>query len=176
MKFNFSQREKFLFGATFLAMSVGMLYAGIYLPIHNQSVSLRERIDLAETQLQKTERTIYRGKFTQEEYQTLLEYFKQSSSDEQEMSSMLSQIESAARGIDMRIVDMKPRRPKLNDLYNQFLINLEIDGELVSVTEFIHKLQSSPYLFHIDEMRLNKPSPQMPELKCQVTLSKILIR
>ena len=176
MKLNFSQRERVLFGLTFLAIGIGMLYAGIYLPIHNQSVSLQERIELAERQLQKTERTIYRGKFTEEEYQSLLEYFKQTASDEQEMSSMLSQIESAARGINMRIVDMKPRRPKLNDLYNQFLVNLEIDGELVPVTEFIHKLQSAPYLFHIDEMRLNKPSPQLAELKCQVTLSKILIR
>ena len=175
-KVHFSEREKFLSIVTLCAAVAGVLYAGIYLPLHRLAVDVREQIDTSERQLQKTMRTIHKGKFSEKEYQSILEHFKQASSDEQEMSSMLSLIEAVARGINIRIVDMKPRRPKVNDLYNQFFINLEIDGELAAVTEFIHDLQNPPYFFHIDELRLNKVSPQMAGLKCQVTLSKILIR
>lgn len=176
MKVHLSARERFLSTLTSSMAALAILYAGIYLPLHRQSMDVQEQIEVSERQLQKTIRTIHRGKFSEQEYQTILEYFKQTSSDEQEMSSMLAQIEAIARGINIRIVDMKPRRPRGFDLYNQFFINLEIDGELVSITEFIHNLQNPPYFFHIDELRLNKVSPQMAGLKCQVTFSKILIR
>ena len=175
-KFHFSSRERLLFIFTCSTMVAGIVYAGIYFPLHQQSVAVQEQIDTAERQLQKTVHTIHKGKFSEQEYQVIAEHFKQTSSDEQEMSSLLSQIEAAARGIDLRIVDTKPKRPKVNELYNQFFVNLEIDGELVAITEFIQKLQNPPYFFHVDELHLNKFSPQIVGLKCQVTFSKILIR
>ncbi len=175
-KVHLSQREKFLSILTSVMAAIGLAYGGIYFPLHRASVEVQEEIRAGERQLQKTIRTIHKGKFSEQEYQTITEHFKQTASDEQEMSSMLSQIEAIARGINIRIVDMKPRRPRTNDLYNQFFINLEIDGELVSITEFIHYLQNPPYFYHIDELRLNKVSPQVAGLKCQVTFSKILIR
>ena len=174
-KFSFSKREKKMAGVVVLVIFFSVVYRGVYVPLKNQVEFLNNKISVAEQRLSKTLKIIRRAKIAAKKYDDILDDFKQTVSDEQVMSSILSEIETVAGELKMRIADMKPKKVKRVDFYNNFSVSLSIDGQLSEIMLFIYRLQNSPHVFYIEELRLNKSSPRKVDLSCQVVLSRLLI-
>ena len=119
---------------------------------------------------------IQKAKSYEEKYKSLLESFQQQGSDEQMMSVILTEIESAAAQVKIRIADMKPQKARKIGTYNNFLVSITLDGELTSIMDFIYSLQNQPHLFAVDELRLEKKSPNTRDLKGYFVLSRIVLQ
>jgi Tfp pilus assembly protein PilO len=141
----------------------------------NKSEILELEIAKNKRRLQKNYRIIRKGKRFQKQYGDTLTRFKQKQSDEEIMSGILSEIESTARTLDMRISDMKPQRVKKQEYYNIFSVNLAINGQLDEILHFLYLLQNPPHLFNIDELRIEKSSPRAKSLHSRMVFSRILI-
>ena len=170
-----SSREKSILVFCTLTVLIFIGYKGVAQPLHRQSEILNEKIHSSEQKLKKQFNVLERGKIVDKEYEQYAAVFRQTASDGQIMSSILSEVESVARENGMRIADMKPKKVKRIDFYNNFSVSIAMNGQLVDIVKFLYILQNTPHLFNIEELVIEKSSPRSSTLDCRLVLNRILI-
>jgi len=161
-----------------LCAAVLTIYIGynfVYKSFQERFNSFEERIEAQKIRLTKNQKMLSRQKVLDAQYEQLSQGLRQSRSDEQEMTLILSEIESVANQIGMRVTDMKPQKVRRVDFYNQFTINLTTDSELSAILNFIYLLETRPHNFDILEMRLERSSSGSSQLRCFLTPSRFLV-
>lgn len=171
----FSQREKIIFIIMVSWILAVMIYKVVYIPLFEKRQNIRTRIQQAEDRLNQSRKVMRKVKVFDRKYEDILQAFKQQDKDEKVMSAIFSEIETVASGMQMRIADMKPRKVRSVDFYNQFSVSLTLDGPLANIMRFLYSLESPPHLFYVEEMGISKVSTNGSELRCQLVLSRVLI-
>ena len=144
-------------------------------PIKNLANDMEVEIENSKQRFQKQLKLIEKSKKLEKESEEYLESFRQTVSDGQAMSSILAEIEATASENGMKVSDVKPKRVKKVDFYNQFSVSLSINGQLKDIARFLYALQNLPHLFNVDEFVLEKNVPSAPVMDCRVVLSRIFI-
>ena len=170
-----SRKEKGIFIACLLLIFIYAGYHFIFKPLQENTATVENQIELKEKRLRNNLRIVRKERIVDEEYDQYSSYLKQKASEEQEMAAILSQIESVANEVNIRIADMKPKKVKRVDFYNNFSVTLTIEGELKTIIRFLYTLQNIPHLFKIDEIYLERSSIRTTEIRCRLILSKPLI-
>lgn len=104
-----------------------------------------------------------------------MKYFRQKFNEEEQLSEFLSQIEKMAENAHLTMNDRTPQKVKKADLINIYSFDLVLEGDMKSLAEFLYHLQNEPYLFEIDQLRLEKNPSQNSQLKCFLTVSRVMI-
>jgi Tfp pilus assembly protein PilO len=172
---NLSKREKFVLSICILLVSVHLGFKFVFLPISNKINNLNNEISKKEIKLKRSYKTLNRQEAVQEAYKRYSDYMKQKETDEQEMSTLLSEIESISKEIDIHISDMKPSRVKVIDFCKKFSVELEAEGFLEDLTKFVYTLQSPPHLLKVERLRLERRSIRTNKLKTFMLISRIRI-
>jgi Tfp pilus assembly protein PilO len=151
------------------------LYSFVFAPLAEKISFLDKEIDSRELRLKKSQKILSREQVVEGDFKKHEQYLKQNSSDEQEMASLLSEIENVAHQVNVRINDMKPRKVKRVDFYNNFAVEIQSEGSLAEITKFIYTLQNPPHLLKAEKLRLEKQAIATSTLKGFLLVSKILI-
>ena len=171
----FSQREMSIFIIMVSTVLMFTIYKAVYIPLFEKRQDIRTRIQQAEDRLNQNRKMMRKASVFDRKYADILQALKQQDKDEKIMSSIFSEIETVASGMQMRIADMKPRKVRSVDLYNQFSVSLTLDGPMANIMQFLYSLENAPHLFYVEEMSLSKMSANRSELRCQLVLSRVLI-
>jgi len=171
----FSNREKIIFIICLLMVGLYIAYYFGYKQMKEEILLQQTRILQSEKDFEKYGRVLSGEKAIREKLSSYKEFFKQRSSDEGEMTRILSDIETAAQKASIKIINMEPERIKKQDFYNYFSVNVQAQSSLKKICEFLYELEAKPYLFYIDELKIEKYSIQANELKCQLVVSRFLI-
>ncbi|MFA5059224.1 MAG: type 4a pilus biogenesis protein PilO [Candidatus Omnitrophota bacterium] len=170
-----TQRETAILVVCILAVSSYVAYSFVFKPF-NQGISiLEDKIRVVEQQLKKDMALKGKSKEVEKQYEVYSANLKQKESDEKQMASILAEIQSVAGVINVRLADMKPKKVKRVDFYNQFSVSLAIDGQLETIVHFLYILQNAPHFFSADEIYLEKSSVRTSEIKCRLVVSRFLI-
>lgn len=172
---NLSQREKSIFGFCLFAVFVYLFYQFVVLPLRHEEVFWRNQIVSMKRQLAKDVRVLQEEDEIHYQYSAYLKSLQQKGTEMQEMASILSEIESVAKKLDLRIEDMKPRRIRQEETYNHFPVSIRIRTTVDFVVRFLYALQTPPHAFYVQELRLEKPSIRQSDLVCEIIVSRILI-
>lgn len=175
LELNISQREK---NILIIIVSFLVFYAGynfLFEPLIKKLSSLNKEIASKELKIKKGYKILNQEGVVVEEYKKYAQYLRQNSSDEQEMSSILSEIEAVAHQLNLRISDMKPHKVKVIDFYNSYAVEIECEGKLSEISKFIYTLQSPPHLLKTEKLRLEKQASASNNLKSYLLVTKILI-
>ncbi|MFH1655814.1 MAG: type 4a pilus biogenesis protein PilO [Candidatus Omnitrophota bacterium] len=172
---NISKREKIILTICALLILAYFLFNFVFEPIKRKIDDLNNEILTKELKLKKNYKVLNLKDVQEVEYKKYSDIMLQKDSDEQEMSSLLSEIESVSAGIDMRVSDMKPLRVKVMDFYKKFSVELEAEGLLDDITRFIHTIQNKPYLLEIERLRLERRSMRTDKLKAFMLINRIRI-
>lgn len=171
-----TKREQKIF--IFLVI-IAVAYAalqGVIKPLNEKILFVKNKIEKRKKHLDDNLRIVNKGRKREEQYNYYLNKFKQNQSNEQVMSSMLSEIEGVARSLNLRISDLKPQKAQETNYYNRFSVSLTIDSELAEIIHFIYELQNQTHLFNVDEVRFDKGARRNTStLKTNLVLSKIFI-
>lgn len=170
-----SKREEKILAICLMALFVYVSHNVIFKTLKEKEFTLGQKIKVEERCLKKELRLIKRSHFIDQEWDKLSTYFKQKKSDEEEMSFILSQIETIASEMNIRLTDLKPKKVKKVDFYNTFSVSVNIDGTTKQIARFVYNAQSSPHHFDITDLRIEKGSSRKSLIKCYVSLSKVLI-
>ena len=170
-----SSRERTILFACIGTAIVYCIYHVVFKPLAEKETVLMQQIDIASQQLQKHVTAIKKAKAIHEMYTAYLVRFSQNGSDEQMMSSMISEIDSIASRMGIRIADMKPQKVKREDFHNKFLVTLNLGGSLEAIVRFFYTLQDKEHSFGIDEIFMEKDPAQPSALKCRLVVSRTLI-
>jgi Tfp pilus assembly protein PilO len=152
-----------------------LAYNFLVRPVMQRDSFLNRQIAAKNLQLMKNRQVISEFNNVNRQYQKYAGIMKQARPEGQEMSAMLSQIETAGQGIQIRLQDMKPRDIKTADFYKVFSVDLTVEGRLNDIILFIYKLQNPPNLIRTDKLSIEKESSLQPGLKAYLQVSKILI-
>lgn len=172
---HWSKREKLIASIVLGLAFFFLIYSLILEPLLRKLSNINAQIVVQESKFKKNLKILSQEKKVASQYKQFAELMRLKASDEQEMAKLLSEIESVAQGINIRILDMKPQRIKNIDFYKNFSVALIIDGQLKDITQFLYSLQNLPHLIKVDKLHLEKESAFQPELKASLQVSKDLI-
>ena len=147
----------------------------IFEPLKAKIEELSNQIGITELKLKKSNKIIDYQESVEDNFKKYADLIKQKANDEQEMSALLSEIESITKEIKISISDMKPSRVRAVDFYKKFSVELEAEGLLEDLTKFIHTLQSQPHFLKIERMRLERRSMRTNTLKSSILISRIRV-
>jgi len=170
-----SRREQKIFIVCAVFVGVYGINNVVLKPFKINTNILGQQIKKGENRLKKNLKVVWKYKTVTEEYQEYVKDFKQKMRDEEQMSAIISQLESMTQKNQLQFSEMKPQKISRVDFYKVFPVSLKLDGSLEQVSQFLYALQSAPYYFQVDKLRLEKKSRQQSILKATLVLSKILI-
>ena len=149
-------RERKIFVVSLAAVILSFFYNGLVKPLHAKKDFLDQEIASHQKQLNRGLKTVQKAKVLGARYDVYLKQFRQSGTEEEAASSILSEIEEAAGKFGLHITDLKPQRIKHDEHNNQFSVGLTISSELVDIIRFLYVLQQPPHLFDVEEVEFEK--------------------
>ena len=174
-KTGLSQREMGIlyFLVSFILLAI--VYKVVYVPFQARGEAMsQERLETSE-RLRKDRRLIRKATAQERKYRSFLQALSQTGSDEQVVSGMVDEIETAANANAVRVLDMKPQRVRKESGYRYFSVSVDFEGDMLALLTLIHSLQTSSSLFRVDEFRLERKTPNAQALQCSLLLGRTLI-
>ncbi len=163
----------FVFCLTLIVGSAG--YHFILRPLKENIVDLENKIIVHEKRLRKNLGLVKQKASIDTNYSQYAALLKQNASQEQQMALIIDEIGAVANQVQLRVSDIKPKKVRPVDFYNNFTVSLSVEGELKTILHFLYILQSSPHLFAIDELYIEKGTMRSVQVRCRLSLSKALV-
>ena len=170
-----SSRENIIFMVCLLMVMIYVGYHFFYRFLKNQNALLADKMMVSEKRLKNHLKMLQKEPAISKEFDRYIPFFKQTMSDDQQMTSVISEIEASANDLEMRVTDMKPKKVKRIDFYNNFSVSLTVEGDLTPVIHFLYGLQNTPHFFNVDEAYFARSAVRTTLIRCRLVLSKALI-
>jgi Tfp pilus assembly protein PilO len=169
-----ARKEKIGLGISLVFLAAAFLDRLIINPLRIRFYRLDQQIKISEKQLGGDLRNLKQKDLISEEYEKYLPYIKRSGSDEEEAARLLGEIEALARKSSVYLVDMKPRRPKETEVYKEYAVEIEAEGQMESLVSFMHQVNASSQLLRIETLRLTPAKAESDLLKASMLITKVL--
>ncbi len=153
-----TKREKTIFILCLTTVSIFVSYKIVFGPLMNKIKQVETDIEKQQDQLIKNIHLIKNAEGLTENSKVYIDRFKQTESNEQVMSSMISEIEESASQLKLPISEIKPKVVRKENYVNRFAVSLTMDSSWVDVLKLIHSLQQEPHFFDIEEIVFQKGS------------------
>jgi Tfp pilus assembly protein PilO len=168
-----SRREKLLAILASGVMLGAFIFRGIIEPAVRNWIALNQQIALKEAKLTRALKIIAQKPEVQAEFDGYQKFILPPVSEEEEIARLLREIEKLARDTGMRITDMAPRRKQRSEFYTRFTVEIETEGSMEGLMRFIYALETSPFLFTAERLKITLKSRQSNILKSDILLSKV---
>lgn len=171
----FSPREKTIFIILIVLCIIYGVFTGFYRPTIEKFESVEEEIARSRRKLTDQTRLIERATDVMEKFQTEFSAYRQTTSHEKVISTMLTEIEKAGTGSNVKITKMKPSETQKQESLNTFGIDLSMEGKLGKIMWFIHTLQTEPHNFLVPEFKIEMSPNNPDDVLVNMVLNRILI-
>ena len=168
-----NSREKLIFGITLVLVVIFVIYQFVFRPMHDGSVDINDQLRVDKANLKKTRYIMAQKTIVEEKYRQLVNLIGVVDSEESQMPTMVSKVESAARESNVHIANIQPQKPVTNKQLMFLSVELEIDGQWLDIVQFLYILQQKPNLFFIDELNLEKYSDMTNSLRGRIVVSRL---
>ncbi len=171
-----NRREKTIAWICALVVGITAHWQWVDEPLRGQAKKLQDLIE-GGVRIQKRDLLrIEAAKALRPRYEQELQPLRQQTSDEEEMSTLLTQVEGLTNELNLKITEMKPQKVHQFPAHKIFSINLALDGTLVDIVHFLHKIKEDHYRLRVEEFLLESKLPAQPNLTCRIQLSRLLIK
>jgi hypothetical protein len=109
------------------------------------------------------------------EYGKYSAYVRKSGSDEEEQTKMLSEIEELERKSGVSPANMKSLAPKTVDFWKKYEVELEVEGEMEQVVNFLYLLNSSPQLLRSEKVTLSPRDRDSTAVRAKLNVTKVVM-
>ena len=172
--FVFKQREKlfvFLTGAFFLFF----LWAQFILrPSIDYSKELDAALVFKNAKLHQA-KNILGGTAQQLATKEFLEKLSSQGSPEEEMSLLIKEVETAATGSGLKVLETKPLPLSKNMGWVELKVSLAFEGRFSDVVRFLYQMEERPKPLLVNEMIMEVNLPQQETIRCQMEVGRLLM-
>jgi len=145
-------------------------------PLHHYRLGIGKEINSTQKKIYKNLRIINKAELVKRRRGDYFTKFEQTVSDEQNMSTLIAEIEKVAGQLSLSISNLKPEKVRHVDRLSYFSISLQFDSEFKTLIQFLHILQDQAHLFNIKQVNINtRPRKKEGRIKTKLVLSKIFI-
>jgi len=173
LKSSISKREKKLFIITLLVISLSMLYPFAIEPFYREYVRLNQDINIKRVRLAKNIRLMEQKNIIMQEFDKYGQQLKIKGSDEEEMASVLSEIEKIGKSAGIYLSDVKPQRIKDMDFYRIMLVEIKFQASMKTFSKFIYELGNSALLLKVSRLQVNSKGADSSLLEGIIQVSKV---
>ena len=170
-----SGREKTVFSAAILIVSLTALDRLVVFPIFSKMDELTAEIGEKESGIKKClhilahkDRILAAGI----KYKT---FIKSARSVEEEMTTFLKEIENLASQNSIYLVDMKPGGVEEKAETKKYVPNLNCESQLEQLVEFMYSIERSDKLLTIERYKINPKSKESSVARTSISISKMVV-
>ena len=144
-------------------------------PVQKGRAAIDRQLRLNQIQLMKNKKILEQRPDIERRYKNLTELIGAAGSDGSEISAMVARIESAAGEANIHIANMQPQKVIGASQKGErfFSVELQVEGQWVSIVKFFSLVQSSPNYYFINELNLEKYQDTAGYLHGRIVLSRM---
>lgn len=96
-------------------------------------------------------------------------------SEQEEVTSILKEIEKIANDSSVYLVDMKPGDVKATGTSKKYTINLNCEAQMEQLASFMYNIESSTKLLTIEKYQISPKASESSVATCSMSVSKMVI-
>ncbi len=116
-----------------------------------------------------------REEFIASEHKKYTQHIKQVTSDGEEKSRLLAEIEKTARKASVLLKDVKLDLMEGDGPYKKYTVEIETESKIAYLVDFIYLLEKSPQLLRVGSFYLTPIKDKSQILRAQMTITETLI-
>ena len=173
---NLSKKERITLYAAIFIVSLVLLDRLIIHPIYSKIESLDKEIREKESAIKKNIRIVSQKDRILTESAKYSSFLSASESEEEEVTSILKEIETIANKNSVYLFDMKPASSKKTGGSKRYTVNLNCEAQMEQLTEFMYNIENSNKLLTIEKYEISPKSKESSIAKCSMSISKIAMQ
>lgn len=170
-----SPRERSAMTISSIILSLMLLDRLIIGPIISNIKTLDNEIEERKRSIRANLRILNKKDIITKEAKRYEKYSVKAMDPEDELASLLGEIESLATGAAVYLVDVKPSGERKEELIKAYLVKINCEGQMEQIFRFMHSLESSKKLLTIESARLRPKERGSETINCDLSISKIVI-
>lgn len=171
-----SKREKIIFYCAVSFVSLMSLDRLIISPVYLRMRELNKEIQEEEAEIKKNLRILALKDKISAESAKFASFSNSAKSEEEEMTSILKEVENLANKTSVYLVDMKPGGVKEAGASKKYLVNLNCEGQMDQIVNFMYEIENSNKLLTIEKYQISPKTKESSVTACVFSISKALIR
>ncbi|MFC1646234.1 type 4a pilus biogenesis protein PilO [Candidatus Omnitrophota bacterium] len=175
LKSSISKRERTIFSITILVISLSIIYSFILEPLYKEYTELNQEINTRHVQLAKNIRLLREKDIVRQEFKKYSHRLKVERSDEEEMATVLTEIEKIGNSTGIYLSDVKPQKIKDMDFYKVMIVEIRFQGAMQTLSKFIYELQNSALLLKASRLQINSKGAGQQLIEGVIQISRISI-
>jgi Tfp pilus assembly protein PilO len=168
-----SSREKKIAFLSAGILGISMFYNLAFEPMVNHTRDTRREITVLNNELLKITRIMELKEPVETTYQEHQATIVSGGSQEEEIANLLMEIESLSRPLFIEIISIKPLPVIDKGFYKRYLIQVEAEGNILDISNFLYSIENSASLMKIKRIQLNARSSDIVRVSFQT--SRILV-
>ena len=137
--------------------------------------SLNEEIQEKQSSIRKNLHILAQKDRISSEITKYTTFLSSTESDEEEMTSLLKEIEGLANKSSVYLVDMKPAGLKSAGSSKKYLISLNCEAQMEQLTDFMYNIENSNKLLTIEKYQIAPKSKESSVVRCSMSIAKIVM-
>lgn len=170
-----SKSEKTFLVVAMVAVFIALFDRVVMQTILHKSATIEEDIRAKESALRSDIRLLSQKDRIEHEGQGFSAYAVEGTSQEEEISTVLKEIERLAREASVNLIEIKPTDLKAEKVVKKYVLSVSAEGTLSQLAAFIFRMESSKNLFAVDTYSLTVKDRDKGILRCAMSISKIVV-
>ncbi len=169
-----SKKEKAVLYVAIFLVSLTALDRLIISPIFSKVGSLNKEIRQKEAEVKKNLRLLaQKDRILAENAKYGSFLANPSNNEDEQITSVLKEIEGLANKSSVYLVDMKPGNAKDSGASKKILVNLNCEAQMEQIVDFIYSIENSSSLLSIGKYQLAPKSKESSVVKCSISVYKV---
>lgn len=170
-----NKREKLVLYLAVVAISLTLLDRLIVAPITSKIQSLSNQINDKQAVIKRSLRILSQKDRILAEATKYNSYLDGLKSEDEEMTSILREIEGLANKSSVYLTDLKPAGVKDMGPFKKYFITLNCEAQAEQLVNFFYGIENSDKLLSIDKYQLMPKSSESSIARCTMTISKMTL-
>ncbi|MFA4991257.1 MAG: GspMb/PilO family protein [Candidatus Omnitrophota bacterium] len=170
-----SKRDRKIAYAVVFLISLAVLDRLIINPVSSKMRSLNEEIVKKEESIHKSLSILSQKDRITAETRKYSSFVTKGSSEEEEITTFLKDIEELASKSSVYLVDLKPAGVKDVGSAKKYVVALNCEAQMEQIVSFMFSIENSAKLLTIDKYQINPKSKESTVAQCGMSVSKIVM-
>lgn len=170
-----SKREKLILYCTITIISILVLDRLIVSPLFHKMKSSDEQLVQKIAHIRKSIHILTQKDRILSERARYYALMRSLESEQEEVTSILKEIEKIANDSSVYLVDMKPGDTKSIGTSKKYIINLSCEAQMEQLATFMYNIESSNKLLTIEKYQISPKANESSVAVCSMSVSKMVV-
>lgn len=170
-----SKREKMILYLVIAILGLLATDRLIIGPVFQKMTALDRQILDEETAIKKSMHVLLRKQQIMAESKQFVIFSVVSQNPEQEMTTLLKEIENIANQSSVNLIYEKPGNIQETGGVKKYFATLECEAQMENIASFFHNIENSTKLFQVEKYDIQPKNKESSIARCLVTISRTIL-